>query len=120
MKIVISAQGKELESPVDPRFGRASYFIFYDTDSSDFEIVDNQQNVMANQGAGVQAAQNVAKLNPDLVISGNYGPKAFQILAAAGIKTALWSDGKVSKAIELALDDQLDIATNANVSGHWK
>lgn len=120
MKIVISSQGSELKSLVDPRFGRASHFIFYDTDDSSFEVIDNQQNVFANQGAGVQAAQNVVKLNPDLVISGNYGPKAFQILAAAGIKTAIWSEGQVSEAIKLALDDKLDIAKSANVSGHWK
>jgi len=120
MKIAVSAQGKELDSMVDPRFGRAMCFIIYDTESETFEAISNEQNAMAAQGAGIQASQKVAAHKPDLIVSGNFGPKAFQVLAAAGIKIALWSDGKVSEAIELAKNDKLEIAKNSNVMGHWK
>ena len=39
MKIAISAQGRELSSPVDPRFGRAAYFIIYEMESGAMEAV---------------------------------------------------------------------------------
>ena len=119
MRIAISSQGRDLDSVVDPRFGRAPYFIIYDTETDKFEAVDNNQNVMAAQGAGVQAPQNVVGQNVELVISGNFGPKAFHVLSAAGIKTAMWAEGKVSEAIELAKNNQLKFADSANVEGHW-
>jgi len=42
MKICIKSQGKDLESEIDPRFGRCKYFIFYDTDTMQYEAVENQ------------------------------------------------------------------------------
>lgn len=119
MKIAISAQGPDLESLVDPRFGRAEYFILYDTEEEKHEVVDNRQNAASGQGAGVVTAQTVIKLEPDLIISGNLGPKAFQVLSSAGVKSALWSGGSVSEAIELAKNNQLKFADGANVAGHW-
>ena len=119
MKIAISSQGTELSSRVDPRFGRAPYFIIFDTDDESFKVVENTQNIQAAQGAGIQSAQTVARENVNLVISGNLGPKAFSTLSAAGIKTALWAEGTVAQAIELAKTNQLKINDSANVPGHW-
>jgi len=119
MKIAVSSQGEELTSQVDPRFGRAQYFIIYDTETGDFAAVSNEQNLNAAQGAGVQAAQNVAQHQVDLVISGNLGPKAYATLSAAGVKTALWSEGTVAEAVELAKNDKLKVSDGANVQGHW-
>ena len=119
MKIAVSSQGQDLESSVDPRFGRARYFIIYDTETDKFEAVDNNQNVMAAQGAGVQAAQNVASYDVDMVISGNFGPKAFQVLNSAGIKASFCEGGTVSEALELAKSNKLKFANGANVEGHW-
>ena len=119
MRIAVSSQGKDLTSKVDQRFGRASCFLVFDTDDESFEVVENSQNVNAAQGAGIQAAENVTKKNVDLVVSGNFGPKAFQALQAAGVKIALWADGIVSEAIELGRNDKLKISDTANVEGHW-
>ena len=119
MRIAVTSQGKDLASKVDPRFGRASYFLVFDTTDESLEVVENSQNVNAAQGAGIQAAENVAKKNVDIVISGNFGPKAFRALDAAEIKLALWSEGTVSEAIELARNDKLKICDKANVEGHW-
>lgn len=119
MRIAVTSQGTDLASKVDPRFGRASYFLFFDTTDDSLEVVENSQNVHAAQGAGIQAAETVASKNVDLVIAGNFGPKAFQALNAAGAKVALWADGTVSEAIELARNDKLEICDKANVEGHW-
>ncbi len=60
MKAAITSQGTELSIQVDPRFGRAKYFVVVETDSGNFEAVDNTQNLNAAQGAGIQAAQNAS------------------------------------------------------------
>jgi len=119
MRIAISSQGRDLGSEVDQRFGRASYFLVFDTNDESFEVVNNDQNVNAAQGAGVQAAENIVRKNVDIVVAGNFGPKAFRALEAAGIKVALWANGTVSQAIELARNNKLELCGNANVEGHW-
>ncbi len=119
MRIAVASQGTDLDSKVDSRFGRAPYFVVYDTQTKESEAVTNSQNVNAAQGAGIQAAENVTAMNVDLVIAGNLGPKAFQALKAAGVKVALWTEGSVSEAIELAQSDKLETSDKANVEGHW-
>ena len=42
MKIAVSSQGKNLESPLDPRFGRCAYFLIVETDDMSFEAVHNE------------------------------------------------------------------------------
>ena len=119
MKIAISSDGKDLDSNVDQRFGRAAYFIIYDTDTDQFDVVENTQNLQAAQGAGIQAAQNVVRQKVQLVISGNFGPKAFATLDAAGIKMAFRSSGNVREALEAVKSGGIEYAKNANVEGHW-
>ena len=119
MRIAIASQGAEKTCAVDPRFGRASCFLVFDTNDESLEVVPNSQNVNATQGAGIQAAENIAKGNVDIVVAGNFGPKAFRAVEAAGIKVALWADGTVSEAIELARNNKLKISDKANVEGHW-
>ena len=60
MKIVVTSRGETLQSAVDPRFGRATWFILYDVDTNLFESVSNTQNLNAPQGAGIQAAETVS------------------------------------------------------------
>jgi predicted Fe-Mo cluster-binding NifX family protein len=36
MRIAVTAQGRELNSPVDPSFGRARFFVVIDTGSGAF------------------------------------------------------------------------------------
>ena len=119
MRIAVTSQGKELTSKVDPRFARAPYFLIFDTADESLEVVENSQNVNAAHGAGIQAAENVVSKNVEIVVAGNFGPKAFQALGAAGIKTAEWTEGTVSEAIELARNNKLGPSDKPNVEGHW-
>ena len=119
MKIAITATGKEISSAVDPRFGRAKFFIVVDTDTNDSAAHDNAQNLNAAQGAGIQAAETVARLGAEAIITGNVGPKAFRALNAAGIKVLLIKDGTVADAIRMFKVGELPEAVTANVDGHW-
>jgi predicted Fe-Mo cluster-binding NifX family protein len=119
MKIAISAGGPDLEAMVDPRFGRAPYFLMVDPESLEFEVVANQQNLQAAQGAGIQAAALVARHQPQAVITGNCGPKAYHTLTAAGIPVLLGVDGPVRQAVDLYRQGKLTEAPGPNVQGHW-
>ena len=119
MNIAISAQGTDLNSLVDPRFGRAKYFIVVDSDTGAFTAHDNSQNLNAPQGAGIQAAKNVADFGAEVVISGNVGPKAFATLNAAGITVYTGASGTVQETLEAFKAGKLNKTDKANVEGHW-
>jgi predicted Fe-Mo cluster-binding NifX family protein len=99
MKVAVSAAGPSLDSPIDPRFGRCQYLLIVDSDSLDFEAVENPA-VMAPGGAGIQAAELVGSMGVEAVITGNCGPNAYQVLSAAGIEVFVGASGSVSQAME--------------------
>jgi len=119
MKVCVTSQGSELTSQVDPRFGRAAIFILVDSDTGEFEVMDNKQNLQAAQGAGIQAAQNVAGSGARAVITGHCGPKAFSALKAAGIEIFTGASGTVAQALEAWKSGKLEKASGADVAGHW-
>jgi predicted Fe-Mo cluster-binding NifX family protein len=119
MKVAVSAGGPDLAARVDPRFGRAPYFLLVDSETMEFEVVANQQNLQATQGAGIQSAALVAQHRPTAVITGNCGPKAYTTLAAAGIPVLLGVAGSVRDAVQQYLLGKLSPAQGPNVTGHW-
>jgi predicted Fe-Mo cluster-binding NifX family protein len=119
MKIALSAQQDDLQALIDPRFGRAQFFILYDTETGGFTAHSNDQNLNAVQGAGIQAAQNVARLGADAVITGHVGPKAFNTLQAAGIKVYVGVAGDVQTALEDYRAGKFREVNQPDVAGHW-
>ena len=119
MKIVIPARGTNLDSEVDPRFGRARTLVVYDTEAKSVEAVDNSVSADAVQGAGIQVAENISRLGADCAIACNCGPKAFRVLQAAGIKVFLCPEGTVRGAVEGFEAGKLEEANSPNVGGHW-
>ncbi|MDY6824204.1 MAG: NifB/NifX family molybdenum-iron cluster-binding protein [Thermodesulfobacteriota bacterium] len=119
MKIAVSATGKALDSEVDPRFGRAPYFVVVDSNTNDFEVHENTQNLNLPQGAGIQAGKTIANSGADVLLTGNCGPKAFAVLEQAGISVVLGAKGKVSEAVSAYLKGGVSTASGPNVDGHW-
>jgi len=85
MKIAITATGPSLDDAVDPRFGRAAGFLIVDPQTRDAIHIVND-GVGAGQGAGIAAAETIAKAGAKVLLTGAVGPKALQALTAAGIK----------------------------------
>lgn len=119
MKVAVTAQGKELCSRVDLRFGRAKWIILYDTENGKCQVHDNLVNLTLPQGAGIQTGRNIAELGSEAVITGNVGPNAFKTLSAAGVQVFLTSDATVEDAIEQLGEGGLERVDEANVEGHW-
>lgn len=119
MRIAISSQGETLESLVDPRFGRASVFLIVDPETMTFEAIKNAQNLNLPQGAGIQAAQNVLQQKPQVLLTGNCGPKAFKVLQAGGVEVVVGVQGSICDAVRGYLAGEYTPAGEANVEGHW-
>lgn len=119
MKIAFTANGSDLDATIDRRFGRAERFLIVDSDSESCTVLDNSQNLNAAQGAGIQAAQNVAESGATILITGHTGPKAFRVLTAAGIE--IWQAGKETVRENLAAwrAGTLTKLDDADVEGHW-
>lgn len=121
MKIAITAQGKELSSEIDLRFGRAKWIIVVvvDSETGDFTAYDNVVNLNATQGAGIQTGQNIANTGVEAVITGNVGPNAFKTLNTAGVKIFLAETQTVQQALDSFKAGKLKEVDGANVEGHW-
>ena len=119
MKIVFTTSGDDLGSPLDSRFGRAPKFLIYDLDRDTFEVVDNQQNLNAAQGAGIQSAETVARSGAKDLVTGHCGPKAFRVLSAAGIRVFNTDAPTVAEALERYRAGRLTETKDADVEGHW-
>lgn len=119
MLIAVSAKTPDEKSEIDPRFGRAAYFAIYDTEADNYKFVENTQNLQAAHGAGIQTGQMIAENKVEWVVSSAFGPKAYSVLAAAGIKAATYSDGNIADAIKLVMENKLQPVDKASVQGHW-
>jgi len=118
MKIAVSSNGKDLDSQIDPRFGRCAYFIIAETDDMSFEAFDNE-SIALGGGAGIQSAQFVASKGAVVVITGNCGPNAVQALSAARVEIYLGQSGTVRESIEKYMRGNIKSASKPNVSDHY-
>jgi predicted Fe-Mo cluster-binding NifX family protein len=118
MKICVSAESNSLDAPLDPRFGRCPYFVIVDSESMQFEAVQNMASG-ATGGAGIQAAQTIASKDAKVLITGNVGPNAFQALSAAGIKIVTGASGTVREVVEKYKRGELSETGAPTVGGHF-
>jgi predicted Fe-Mo cluster-binding NifX family protein len=119
MKVCIPATGDGVDAAMDVRLGRAAKLVFVDTESGQVESVDNEQNLMAAQGAGIQTGRRIVDGGADAVIAKNVGPKAHALLAAAGIAVYQAEGGTVGRLIEQLKSGDLKLLDTSNVDGHW-
>ena len=119
MKIAITSRGIDLSSQVDPRFGRAPYILIVDTETMEYETLDNSTNAGAFKGAGIQAATMIHNKGAEVLMTGYCGPKAFQTLQVAGIKVLSDITGTISKVIEQYKIGDMVVAEKPNAEAHW-
>jgi len=119
MKIAVTSRGTDLDSEVDPRFGRAQYILIVDSETFEFEVLDNKENVNALKGAGIQTARMVSEKKAEILLTGYCGPNAFKAMKAANIGVANNASGAVRDAVNAYLDGKLPLSDNANVEGQW-
>jgi predicted Fe-Mo cluster-binding NifX family protein len=122
MKICITASGEGLDSEVDPRFGRCSYFVIYNPETKSVESISNS-NVAASGGAGIKAAETITNAGINVLLTGSVGPNAFTIFAEVGIDVQIGAKGTVREAIrqyEAGELESIDSPNNVPHSGMKK
>ena len=97
-RICVTSTGPDMEADVDPKFGRANYFLFIDPKTSAVESIKNPNSDVV-QGAGIQAAQLVSSKNIGIVFTGSCGPKAESVLQSAGIQIKTGVSGQVKDVL---------------------
>ena len=115
MKVAVSSTGKDLNSQLDPRFGRCGYFIIVETDDMSFEAFPNG-NVGLGGGAGIQSAAFVSSKGAKAVLTGNCGPKAMQAFSASGLEVFTGHSGTVGEVVERFKQGSMKSTTEATVS----
>src|SRR4030042_1746729 len=118
MKIAITSNGPALDAGIDPRFGRCQYFIIVDPETMQFEALEHS-GAMAGGGAGISTAQMIAGKGVEVVLTGNCGPNAYEVLSAAGIKVVTGVAGKVQDAIQGYKSGKFQASSQPNVPGHF-
>jgi predicted Fe-Mo cluster-binding NifX family protein len=118
MKIAVTSQSTSIDSLVDPRFGRAACILIVDSDTMEFEILDNQNNVNALKGAGIQAAVGINKAGADILLTGFCGPNAINTLNAANIKVVTDVSGRVKDVVGKFNQGDYEYTTESNREGH--
>ncbi len=117
MKIAVTSVGRTMDAQVDPRFGRAACFVVVDTQSMEFQAIENN-NVDAGGGAGISAAKVVIDAGAKAVLTGNCGPNAERTLRAGNVKLYTGVSGTVADAVEQFKAGKLAEATGPNVQSH--
>jgi predicted Fe-Mo cluster-binding NifX family protein len=114
MKVAISSTGKNLQSQIDPHFGRCTFFIIVETDDMSFETFDNE-NMALSGGAGIQAAGFLSSKGVKAVLTGNCGPNAMKTFSAAGVQVFTGMTGTIAEAVEKYKNESLSPSTEATV-----
>lgn len=117
MKVGFSAQGRDTDSLVDPRFGRCAYFLIVDTEGDHWEVLENPAQGAVG-GAGIQAAQLVIQRGVEAVVTGHVGPNAMAALQAAGVRVFQSPGGTVRENLELLKKGELPELSGATVPPH--
>lgn len=117
MRIAVCSTGRNLNSPVDDRFGRCAYFVLVDENGNHIQTVANSA-VSSPQGAGIAAAQLLIDHQVDTVLAGRVGPKAIKPLKSAGIKVFTGISGTVNESLENFRKGKLSPLEQANAAAH--
>jgi len=118
MKIALTSTGTDLDSEIDPRFGRCAYFLIVNPDDMSFEAIENESMSLGG-GAGIQSGQFIASTGATVVITGNVGPNASRTLSAAGLDVIVGVSGSIREAIDRYKKGELSATGQANVPDHY-
>lgn len=106
MKLAIALKENKYDSIVDERFGRAPYFIIIDNETNEYEIIENEAKD-ENTGAGLKAVKNLVKLQVEIIIAGEIGPKAGELIYDLEIPTFKFGKYETVETILKAFNENL-------------
>jgi predicted Fe-Mo cluster-binding NifX family protein len=100
-----------LEEAVGEHFGRVPYYTIFDTETEKVEVEDNTSEHMGGRGLPPDV---ISQWNVDIMLCGGLGRRAIMLFEQYGIMVYVGARGKVSDAIQMWKDGQLQPATDEN------
>lgn len=95
MKTVITSSGENNTAQFDKRFGRAAWFCVFDEETKESVFIKNRHTGAIN-GAGTKVAEQIVSMNVQKVISGDFGPKAKDLLDRFDIQMVIIDDNELT------------------------
>lgn len=91
MKTIITSSENSLEAHMDLRFGRCAWFCIYHHETGQTDFIKNEFKD-ARGGAGTKVAELMLNLGADRIISGDFGPKAKEMMDKFSIQLIKMDD----------------------------
>lgn len=113
MKVVISADGRDLDSKICTTFHRCRFFLIVDMEKNLLKPLENTTKDSPGE-IGATVGQMVANEGIDAVITTDIGPKAFEIFEQYGI-TVYRAEGVIEDAIRQLEEEKLPKIAKATV-----
>lgn len=109
MKIAISSTGKDIKGNVSNVFGRCPYFVIAEIKDQKIEKTESIKNESTDQmsGAGISTAQLMAEKNINVVITGNVGPRALDVLRQFNIEV-YFGEGTIKEVLQEFISGKLE------------
>ncbi|NCA67645.1 MAG: dinitrogenase iron-molybdenum cofactor biosynthesis protein [Clostridia bacterium] len=117
MKIAIPVDVNSIDTTVCISFGRAPYFMIFDTEKGNSVFLDNSA-AASSGGAGIKAAQLVVDNGAEVLITPRCGENAAAVLFAANIKLYKSTDAVAKANIDLYLISKLPILNEIHAGFH--
>lgn len=117
MIIVIPAEDREITTNVCISFGRAPYFLIYDTQADKTDFIDNSA-AASSGGAGIKAAQSIVDNKAEILLTMRCGENAAEVLKAGNIKIYKTIQGTAMDNIKAYIDGKLSLLDNIHPGFH--
>lgn len=117
MKIAIPVDEKSMESGVCPSFGRATYFLFYNTETKEGSFLDNSA-ATSQGGAGIKAAQMITDHEINALITPRCGENAEEVLRKAEVLIYKSISGTAQENIDAFSTDRLALLNDFHPGFH--
>ncbi|HZK44041.1 MAG TPA: NifB/NifX family molybdenum-iron cluster-binding protein [Syntrophomonadaceae bacterium] len=117
MKISIPVDDKNMNAGVSRSFGRAPYFLFYDTESKESTFLNNSA-ADSRGGAGIKAAQAIVDNKAEVLLTPRCGENAAEVLGTANIKLYKTINDSIEDNIKAYSDGKLTLLNDIHPGLH--
>lgn len=117
MKIAIPAENKSIKSDVYKSFGRAPFFLLYNTVTKESEFLDNRA-VVSQGGAGIRAAQVIADNGVKALITLRLGENAEKVLKNGEVFAYKAVPGSLQHNIDEFISQKLNLLNEVHAGFH--
>lgn len=119
MRISIPVEDNKMEADVCKSFGRAPYFLIYDTDNKESIFLANSATKTVS-GTGIKAAQIIVDNEASALLTPRCGEKAADVLKAAGVKLYKTINSSAKVNLDDFINGELSPLTeiHAGLHGH--